>query len=37
LARQLVLTIDSPVWPAVRRAAPWHAAKIDSETREATA
>jgi nitrogenase molybdenum-cofactor synthesis protein NifE len=23
LARQLVLTIDSPVWPAVRQAAPW--------------
>lgn len=25
LARQLVLTIDSPVWPAVRQPAPWHA------------
>ncbi|MET0116845.1 MAG: nitrogenase iron-molybdenum cofactor biosynthesis protein NifE [Sedimenticola sp.] len=24
LARQLVLTIDSPIWPAVREAAPWH-------------
>ncbi|MGD2118584.1 MAG: nitrogenase iron-molybdenum cofactor biosynthesis protein NifE [Chromatiales bacterium] len=24
LARQLVLTIDSPVWPAVRQSAPWH-------------
>ncbi|OOZ36844.1 nitrogenase iron-molybdenum cofactor biosynthesis protein NifE [Solemya velesiana gill symbiont] len=24
LARQLVLTIDSPVWPAVRKDAPWH-------------
>lgn len=23
LARQLVLTIDSPVWDAVRRPAPW--------------
>lgn len=23
LARQLVLTIDSPVWPAVRKPAPW--------------
>ncbi|MES9876213.1 MAG: nitrogenase iron-molybdenum cofactor biosynthesis protein NifE [Candidatus Sedimenticola sp. PURPLELP] len=23
LARQLVLTIDSPIWPAVREAAPW--------------
>ena len=24
LARQLVLTIESPVWTAVRQAAPWH-------------
>lgn len=24
LARQLVLTINSPVWPRVRAAAPWH-------------
>lgn len=28
LARQLVLTIDSPIWPAVRRAAPWRAAQV---------
>ena len=25
LARQLVLTIENPIWPAVRRCAPWHA------------
>jgi len=25
LARQLVLTIDSPIWPAVKQPAPWHA------------
>jgi len=37
LARQLLLTIDSPVWPAVRRPAPWHAATSASDTREATA
>ena len=24
LARQLVLTIDSPIWPAIRKPAPWH-------------
>ena len=30
LARQLVLTIDSPVWPAVRRKAPWHEASRDT-------
>ena len=24
LARQLVLTIDSPIWPAMRQPAPWH-------------
>ena len=28
LARQLVLTIDSPVWPAVRKPAPWRAAAM---------
>jgi nitrogenase molybdenum-cofactor synthesis protein NifE len=27
LARQLVLTIDSPIWSAVRKPAKWHAAK----------
>jgi nitrogenase molybdenum-cofactor synthesis protein NifE len=27
LARQLVLTIESPVWAAVRKNAPWHPAK----------
>ena len=27
LARQLALTIESPVWPAVRKAAPWAASK----------
>ncbi|MBT3053715.1 MAG: nitrogenase iron-molybdenum cofactor biosynthesis protein NifE [Candidatus Thiodiazotropha endolucinida] len=31
LARQLVLTIDSPVWPAVRRPAPWHRKKHAEE------
>ncbi|MGV6816729.1 MAG: nitrogenase iron-molybdenum cofactor biosynthesis protein NifE [Thiotrichales bacterium] len=32
LARQLVLTINSPVWPRVRAAAPWHqAAKVQLE------
>ncbi len=25
LARQIALTIESPIWPAVRRPAPWHA------------
>jgi nitrogenase molybdenum-cofactor synthesis protein NifE len=24
LARQLVLTIDSPIWPLVRQPAPWN-------------
>jgi nitrogenase molybdenum-cofactor synthesis protein NifE len=27
LARQLVLTIESPIWAAVRKNAPWHPAK----------
>ncbi|MBT3014467.1 MAG: nitrogenase iron-molybdenum cofactor biosynthesis protein NifE [Candidatus Thiodiazotropha sp. (ex Clathrolucina costata)] len=31
LARQLVLTIDSPVWPAVRQPAPWHRKKHAEE------
>ncbi|MEW8522685.1 MAG: nitrogenase iron-molybdenum cofactor biosynthesis protein NifE [Candidatus Thiodiazotropha endolucinida] len=31
LARQLVLTIDSPVWPAVRQSAPWHRKKQAEE------
>ncbi|MCU7844324.1 MAG: nitrogenase iron-molybdenum cofactor biosynthesis protein NifE [Candidatus Thiodiazotropha sp. (ex Monitilora ramsayi)] len=31
LARQLVLTIDSPVWPAVRQPAPWHCKKQAGE------
>jgi nitrogenase molybdenum-cofactor synthesis protein NifE len=31
LARQLVLTIDSPVWPAVRKPAPWRAASVAAE------
>lgn len=31
LARQLVLTIDSPVWPAVRQPAPWHRKKQAEE------
>ncbi|MET0064014.1 MAG: nitrogenase iron-molybdenum cofactor biosynthesis protein NifE [Candidatus Thiodiazotropha endolucinida] len=31
LARQLVLTIDSPVWPAVRQPAPWHRKKQAGE------
>jgi nitrogenase molybdenum-cofactor synthesis protein NifE len=31
LARQLVLTIDSPIWSAVRQPAPWHAASTDSQ------
>jgi len=29
LARQLVLTIDSPIWSAVRQPAPWHAVAKD--------
>jgi nitrogenase molybdenum-cofactor synthesis protein NifE len=29
LARQMALTIESPVWQAVRRAAPWETAKED--------
>ena len=28
LARQLALTLKSPVWPAVRRPAPWHYAPV---------
>ena len=32
LARQLVLTIDSPVWPAVRQPAPWHISTAAEET-----
>ncbi|MCG8047040.1 MAG: nitrogenase iron-molybdenum cofactor biosynthesis protein NifE [Candidatus Thiodiazotropha endolucinida] len=31
LARQLVLTIGSPVWPAVRQPAPWHRKKQAEE------
>jgi nitrogenase molybdenum-cofactor synthesis protein NifE len=31
LARQLVLTIDSPVWPAVRKSAPWRSASVVAE------
>ncbi|MES9987822.1 MAG: nitrogenase iron-molybdenum cofactor biosynthesis protein NifE [Candidatus Thiodiazotropha endolucinida] len=31
LARQLVLTIDSPVWPVVRQPAPWHRKKQAEE------
>jgi nitrogenase molybdenum-cofactor synthesis protein NifE len=27
LARQLVLTIESPVWPAVRKPSPWQSVK----------
>jgi nitrogenase molybdenum-cofactor synthesis protein NifE len=30
LARQLVLTIESPVWPAVRTPAPWHKPATDA-------
>ncbi len=30
LARQLVLTIESPVWPAVRNPAPWHASQTST-------
>ena len=33
LARQLVLTIDSPIWPAVRQPAPWH---VKASTRVAS-
>ncbi len=29
LARQLVLTIDSPVWAAVRQPAPWHSTAVE--------
>jgi nitrogenase molybdenum-cofactor synthesis protein NifE len=31
LARQLVLTIDSPVWPAVRKPAPWRSVSVAAE------
>ncbi|MEW7979773.1 MAG: nitrogenase iron-molybdenum cofactor biosynthesis protein NifE [Candidatus Sedimenticola endophacoides] len=31
LARQLVLTIDSPIWPAVRTPAPWHVHSLAKE------
>jgi nitrogenase molybdenum-cofactor synthesis protein NifE len=31
LARQLVLTIDSPVWPAVRKPAPWRSSAVVAE------
>jgi nitrogenase molybdenum-cofactor synthesis protein NifE len=38
LARQLCLTIESPIWPAVRSAPPWRtAAEADSDTARATA
>lgn len=30
LARQLVLTIESPVWEAVRRPAPWHRSSTET-------
>lgn len=33
LARQLVLTISNPVWPAVRQPAPWHAASSVQENK----
>jgi nitrogenase molybdenum-cofactor synthesis protein NifE len=32
LARQLVLTIESPIWPAVRKNAPWHPSN-DAQTK----
>jgi nitrogenase molybdenum-cofactor synthesis protein NifE len=31
MARQLALTIESPVWPAVRKPAPWAAGRIAGE------
>ncbi|MET0015480.1 MAG: nitrogenase iron-molybdenum cofactor biosynthesis protein NifE [Sedimenticola sp.] len=34
LARQLVLTIDSPVWPAVRKDAPWHRKQNTTDAEE---
>ncbi len=34
LARQLVLTIDSPVWPAVRKPAPWRSSSSVAEVSE---
>jgi nitrogenase molybdenum-cofactor synthesis protein NifE len=37
LARQMVLTINSPVWPAVRRPAPWHTGGEPRELAEAGA
>ena len=37
LARQMVLTINSPVWPAVRRPAPWHTGGEPREVAEAGA
>ena len=30
LARQIALTIESPIWPAVREPAPWHAKKKEN-------
>jgi len=35
LARQLVLTIDSPIWPAVRQPAPWRLAAASAEVANA--
>jgi nitrogenase molybdenum-cofactor synthesis protein NifE len=37
LARQLALTLESPVWEAVRRTAPWASSKAVSSTVEAGA
>ncbi|MET0048128.1 MAG: nitrogenase iron-molybdenum cofactor biosynthesis protein NifE [Sedimenticola sp.] len=34
LARQLVLTIDSPVWTAVRKDAPWHRKQNTTDAEE---
>jgi nitrogenase molybdenum-cofactor synthesis protein NifE len=32
LARQMALTIESPIWPSVRNSAPWHQAALESTT-----
>ncbi len=33
-ARQMALTIESPIWPAVRDSAPWHQTDSEAESME---
>jgi nitrogenase molybdenum-cofactor synthesis protein NifE len=35
-ARQMALTIESPIWPAVRDSAPWHQANSESNSKSGT-